>query len=174
MQKGVVRKRRTSPLSEYGKQLREKQELKAQYNLRERQFKKYVVDSLAERKEKSAEELFMQRLEGRLDNVVYRMGMAQTRKQARQIVSHGHFTVNGHIVDVPSYSVKRGDSISVRPQSKESTFFKNVKLALKKYQPPSWMEMDKENMEAKIKEEPGLEEIAPTVQLPLVFEFYSR
>ena len=174
MQKGVVRKRRTSPLSEYGRQLREKQELKEQYNLRERQFSQYIADTLAKGSTGNAEELFMQALEKRLDNVVFRMGMAQTRKQGRQLVAHGHFFVNGRVVDIPSYRVKRGDVIEVRPQSAAGTLFQNVKLALKKYQSPSWIQLDKANMKGEIMGEPGLEEIAPTVQLPLVFEFYSR
>ena len=100
MQTGVVRKRRSRPVSEYGKQLREKQDLKEQYNLREKQFSNYVKDVLA--KGGSPEEGLMQRLERRLDSAVYRMGMAQTRKQSRQMVSHAHFKVNGKGVNIPS------------------------------------------------------------------------
>ena len=109
MQTGVVRKRRSRPVSEYGKQLREKQDLKEQYNLREKQFSNYVKDVLATGG--SPEEGLMQRLERRLDNAVFRMGMAQTRKQSRQMVSHGHFAVNGRKVTIPSIRVKKGDKI---------------------------------------------------------------
>ncbi|MBI2098337.1 MAG: 30S ribosomal protein S4 [Candidatus Wildermuthbacteria bacterium] len=174
MQKGVVRKRRTSQLSEYGKQLQEKQELKNQYNLRERQFRHYIENALEKSGAQNAEEQLLQHLERRLDNVVFRMGVAETRKQARQLVSHGHIRVNEKRVLVPSYQTKRGDKISVRPNSQENVFFKNRKLALKKYESPSWLELHKENLEAEIKGAPGPEEIGVTVQIPLVFEFYSR
>jgi len=104
MQKGVVRKRRPGQISEYGRQLAEKQELKSQYNLRERQFEKYVKAALLKRQEGGASSDFLlQALESRLDSTVFRMGLAQTRKQARQLVSHGHFLVNKRPVDIPSF-----------------------------------------------------------------------
>jgi len=174
MQKGVVRKRRTPPLSEYGKQLHEKQELKTQYNLRERQFQNYVKKTLEEESGGNAEEQLMRQLERRLDNVVFRMGLADTRKQARQLVSHGHIQVDAKAVRVPSYTTKLHEKIRVRPNSQERPFFKNRKLTLKKYEAPSWLVLDKERMEAEVREAPGLAEINPTVQIPLVFEFYSR
>jgi len=117
MQKGIMRKRRPAPLSEYGRQLKEKQDLKAQYNLREKQFKNYVKEVLGKRAHGDSPELFLQKLERRLDNVVFRSGLASTRKQARQMVSHGHFLVNKRKVDVPSFEVKKGDVISLRPAS---------------------------------------------------------
>jgi len=174
MQKGVVRKRRPSPLSEYGKQLKEKQELKAEYNLRERQFKQYVTATLTHVGTGNLAELLLQHLERRLDNAVYRMGMAETRKKARQMVSHGHFLVNGKPVDIPSYMIKNEDVISVRENSKKKTLFQNAKLALKKYETPSWLQLDKEKMEAKVTGQPSFEEIASGIEIPLVFEFYSR
>jgi len=174
MQKGVVRKRRTPPLSEYGKQLREKQELKAQYNLRERQFQNYVEKTLEEESGGNAEEQLMRQLERRLDNVVFRMGLADTRKQARQLVSHGHIQVSEKAVRVPSYQTKLHEKVRVRPNSQERPFFKNRKLALKKYETPSWLALDKDRMEAEIKGVPVLEDMGVTVQIPLVFEFYSR
>jgi small subunit ribosomal protein S4 len=174
MQKGVVRKRRTPPLSEYGKQLQEKQALKTQYNLRERQFRNYVKKTLKEKGDGNAEELFMQQLERRLDNVVFRMGLADTRKQARQLVSHGHIQVNGKKVRVPSFQTRRGEKVCVRINSQELPFFKNRKLSLKKYEAPSWLTLDKERIEAEIKGFPGMVDMGITVQIPLVFEFYSR
>lgn len=173
MQKGVVRKRRTPPLSEYGKQLQEKQALKAQYNLRERQFSNYVKKTLREGSG-NVEEQLMQQLERRLDNVVFRMGLADTRKQARQLVSHGHIQVNGNKVRVPSYEIKQGEKISVRINSQELPFFKNRKLSLKKYEAPSWLTLDKERIEGEVKGFPGMADMGITVQIPLVFEFYSR
>lgn len=173
MQKGVVRKRRASPLSEYGKQLQEKQELKAQYNLRERQFQQYVKKAL-KLSSGNAEEQLVQQLERRLDNIVFRMGLGESRKQARQLVSHGHIHVNGKAVRIPSYQGKSGDKIRVRPNSQEKPFFKNRKLALKKYEAPPWLELHKEEMEATIKGVPQFTDAGVSVQIPLVFEFYSR
>ena len=174
MQKGVMRKRRPKPLSEYGRQLQEKQDLKGQYNLREKQFKRYVKEVLGKRAHGDSPELFLQKLERRLDNVVYRAGFAPTRKQSRQMVSHGHFLVNGKKVDIPSYSVKQGDVISVRPASLERTLFKNILLGLKKYEAPSWILLNKEKPEIVIRQFPSLAEIAPSVEISLIFEFYSR
>lgn len=174
MQKGVMRKRRPTPVSEYGRQLAQKQDLKGQYNLREKQLKNYVKEVLGKRTHGESPELFLQKLERRLDNVVFRAGFAPTRKQARQMVSHGHFLVNGRKVDVPSYEVKKEDVISPRPSSLGRTLFKNIALGLKKYETPSWLQLNKENLEVVVKQLPSLAEAAPTVEIPLIFEFYSR
>lgn len=174
MQKGVVRKRRPSPLSEYGKQLKEKQELKDLYNVKERQFRRYIRRVLERGGAGNAEEQLLQHLEKRLDNVVFRMGLADTREQARQLVSHGHVQVNEKRVRIPSFAVKKGDNIRIRPNSQENSFFKNRKLALKNYEPPTWLRVDKERLEAEIQGTPGIKEMGVTVQVPLVFEFYSR
>ena len=174
MQKGVMRKRRPKPRSEYGRQLQEKQDLKGQYNLREKQCKRYVKVALDKSGHGDSPELFLQKLERRLDNVVYRAGFAPTRKQSRQMVSHGHFLVNGKKMDIPSFEVKKGDVITVRSASLERTLFKNVLLGLKKYETPSWMSLDKEKPEISILQFPSLAEIAPSVEISLIFEFYSR
>ena len=167
MQKGVVRKHRPGQVSEYGKQLREKQELKEQYNLREKQFKKYV-------KEAGSSELLLKALETRLDSFVFRMGMAQTHRQAKQMVSHGHFLINQKKTTIPSYVVKVGDVISVRPGSQKKSLIQHASLSLKKYEPTAWLQLDKEKLEATMKKKTTLKEVAPTVELPLIFEFYSR
>ena len=169
-----MRKRRPKPQSEYGKQLQEKQDLKGQYNLREKQFKRYVKVALEKSGHGDSSELFLQKLERRLDNVVYRAGFAPTRKQSRQMVSHGHFRVNGKKVDIPSYEVKKGDIISVREASLQRTLFKNILLGLKKYEAPSWRSLNKEKPEIGILQFPSLAEIAPSVEISLIFEFYSR
>ncbi|MDP2641044.1 MAG: 30S ribosomal protein S4 [Candidatus Yanofskybacteria bacterium] len=175
MQKGVVRKRGGGKLSEYGKQLREKQELRSQYNLRERQFKRYMQEALQlATKGGTAAELFLQRLERRLDNVVYRAGFAQTRNQARQMVSHRHFLVNGKPLTIPSYQVQKGDVIQAHPSSEKTILMQNVKLALKKHEAPTWMILDPEAMSITIKGEPTLEEISPSVEISLILEYYSR
>ncbi len=169
-----MRKRRPTPLSEYGRQLQQKQDLKTQYNLREKQLKNYVKEVLGGSSRGDSPELFVQKLERRLDNVVFRAGLAPTRKQARQMVSHGHFLVNGRKVDVPSFQVKKADVISVRPSSLERTLFKNALLGLKKYEAPSWILLNKEKPEIIIQQLPSLTEAASTVEIPLIFEFYSR
>lgn len=169
-----MRKRRPSPQSEYGKQLAEKQDLKGQYNLREKQFKGYVKAALEKSAHGDSPELFLQKLERRLDNVVYRAGFAPTRKQSRQMVTHGHFKVNGKKVDIPSYEVKKGDVITVRTASLQRTLFKNTLLGMKKYEAPAWMTLDKEKPEVTILQFPSFEQVAPSVEVSLIFEFYSR
>lgn len=172
MQQGVLRKRRTNPLSDYGRQLKEKQELKSQYHMRERQFKSYVIKAMENRGDESSLELLMRRLERRLDNVLFRMGFAKSRKQARQMVGHKHFLVNGKSTNLPSYLVAKGDIITPSQSMLKKTFFQNKKLELKKYQPPSWIQLDKEKMEATILGDPAFAEIAPTLDISLVLEFY--
>lgn len=175
MQKGIVRKRRASQLSEYGKQLQAKQALKREYDLRERQFKGYVGKVLAKKHQNiDTSEFLLQKLETRLDGVVFRMGFAQTRAQARQLVGHGHIMVGGRVMNVPSYQVKKGEVISINPASLEKTIIKNAKLSIKKFQPPSWIQLDKEKMEGSMQEFPKLQDVRSEVDIPLVFEFYSR
>jgi len=174
MQKGVVRKRRMRQQSEYGRQLQEKQELKRQYHLRERQFRNYVEGVLGKAGAGNAAELLLRSLESRLDSMVYRMGLAETRRQAKQMVTHGHFMVNGRRVDVPSMKIKAGDKISLRPSAFEKPLFKHAQMKLKKYEAPTWLKLDKATISAEVLGEASLEEVAPTVEIPLIFEFYSR
>ncbi|MFH1584810.1 MAG: 30S ribosomal protein S4 [Patescibacteria group bacterium] len=174
MQKGVVRKRRPGALTEYGRQLKEKQELRGQYNLRERQFKRYVKGALEGSRGGDASERFLQLLERRLDNVIFRAGIAKTRTQARQMASHGHFLVNGRRTTIPSVALKKGDIVQLHPSSTESPLFKEAKLSLQKYEPPSWLMLNKETLEIQVQGQPSLAEIAPSVEIPLVFEYYSR
>ncbi len=176
MQKGVLRKRPPQKLSEYGRQLKEKQDLKKNYSLREYQLKAYVSDAFSRLRGKpaNAAEIFLQNLETRLDSVVFRMGYAETRKQARQIVSHGHFLVNGKKSTIPSYTVKKGDVIQIRPSSLEREYFKQARLRLKKYEAPSWISLDKEKMEGIMTGLPSVSEANLGLELPLIFEYYSR
>ncbi len=170
-----MRKRRPSQLSEYGKQLAAKQGLKGDYELRERQFKNYVKSVLQESGLKEdASQLLLRKLESRLDNVVFRTGLARTRSEARQMVAHGHIFVNGKKTAIPSYRVKKGDVVSVGPLASQKTLFKNAKLGLAKFQPPAWITLNKDSMEATIGDLPKVEELQITVDIPLVFEFYSR
>ncbi|MDP2909798.1 MAG: 30S ribosomal protein S4 [bacterium] len=171
---GQKGKRPVRGLSEYGKELAEKQRLKNWYNLRERQFSGYVLKVLGKTAAGDAGVLFIKELETRLDNVVFRLGFADSRKQSRQLVNHGHFLVNGKKIDIPSYQVKKGDVVVVRPQSKERIYFKNIKQVLKKDQAPAWLKFDPEKMEAQIMGFPTIEEAAPPAELASIFEFYSK
>lgn len=127
-------------ISEYGMQLKEKQKIRFTYGIRSGQLEKYL---------KEGDDIFSV-LESRLDNVIYRMGLAQNRSQARQIVSHGHILVDGRRVNIPSYLVKIGQKISVKPSSFNKSLFKDLDFKLKNYNPPSWLKLDKEKKEAEI------------------------
>ncbi|MCD6550152.1 30S ribosomal protein S4 [bacterium] len=176
---GKRKKRRTS-MSEYNRELREKQKLRNWYNLREAQFKNYVKEVLKKRgrgKEeqgKDAPTLLIQKLESRLDNIVFRMGFADSRSQARQLVSHGHILVNKRKVNIPSFEVKKGDKISVAESSKKKKIFQEIATKLKKKQIPSWLKVDVQKLEGEVKSLPTLEEVAPPVEISMIFEFYSR
>jgi small subunit ribosomal protein S4 len=172
---GLPGKRRKSPPSEYKKELIEKQKLKYWYGLSERQLKKYVKEVLEKRgKVEDVSTLLIQNLEKRLDNVVYRLGFAVSRDQARQLVSHKFFLVNGKPVNIPSFSLKVGDTVSLKPQKLKKAIFKDLKERLKKHQVPSWLSLDPEKFEGKVIAEPKVEEVAPPVEVSAVFEFYSR
>ena len=175
---GKKRKRRRT-LSEYNKELREKQKLKNWYNLGEKQFKNYVKEILERRtrftrKMEDAPTLLIQKLESRFDNVIFRMGLSSSRTQARQLISHGHFLINGKNINIPSYHVKIGDKINISESSLKKNIFKDLPVQLKKKQLPSWISMDLKKMEGKIKSFPSLEEISPPVEISMIFEFYSR
>jgi small subunit ribosomal protein S4 len=160
-------KQRQKPKSEYGLQLEEKQSLKATYGLREKQLHRYFASG------ENPEGIFGL-LEQRLDNVVFRCGLAVTRRAARQLVGHGHIQVNGRNIDIPSYSVKVGDVVSVHPMSLEIGAFKDMSLLLKKYEPPAWIELDKEKYQAKIIGKPVANDPLVVASLRPVIEFYSR
>jgi small subunit ribosomal protein S4 len=160
---------RKSPrtISEYGKQLREKQKLKNLYSLREAQFRKIVRKS-------ATPDLLIKLLENRLDNVVFRLGFAISRKQARQLVSHGHFLVNGKPINLPSYILRKGDVVKLKERSINKTVFKNILPLLKKQKLPSWLTLNVEKLEGKVVGIPSLEEAVLPVEFPLIFEYYSR
>ena len=172
---GEKGKKRRRPLSEYGKELSEKQKLRNWYNLKEKQFRRYVKEVLEKRgKVEDAGALLIEKLESRLDNVVFRMGFASSRSQARQIISHGHFLINEKKVNIPSFHLRKGDKIALHSVSRKKTIYNELPTTLKKYKPPSWIELNVEKMEAKIIAEPTLEEAAPPAEISAIFEFYSR
>lgn len=172
---GQKKKRRPSPSSEYGKALKEKQKLKNWYNLKEKQFKNYVKKILEKRgRVADASALLIKILESRLDNVVFRLGFANSRALAKQLVSYSYFLVNGKSIDTPAYLVKKGDVVSVKIQKTKKTIFQNLKNFLKKHKTPSWLVLDPEKAEGKVIGEPTLEEAAPPVEISIIFEFYSK
>ena len=160
-------------LSEYGTQLKEKQKLKFIYGVLEKPFYHYY--ELANKAtDKTTGDALITILESRLDNVVYRMGLALTRREARQLVSHGHFNVNGARVDIPSYRVKVGDVISLRENSKKSVKFKEIVEATNGRLIPTWLEVDKENLTAKVTRVPVKEDLDYEVEEHMIVELYSK
>jgi len=172
---GQKAKRRPSRISEYGKELVAKQTLRNWYNLEEHQFKRYVKEVLGTRgKGEDTRVLLIKKLETRLDNVIFRLGFATSRAQARQLVSHRHFLVNKRVVNIPSYRVKKGDKILLNPGSLKKSPFQDLSKVLEKQQPPSWIKFNRKKMEAEIIGEPSFEEAAPPAEITAIFEFYSR
>jgi len=156
--------------SEFGEQLRDKQKLRIAYGLREKQFALYINEAIST-KGANTQEMIFSLLERRLDNVVYRAGLATTRALSRQLVNHGHITVNGRRIDVPSYRVKEGDVIAVREGSKLAKYF--VKLA-EKFEPtvPAWLSAEASKMSFTVKSLP--KELDKTANYQTIVEFYSR
>lgn len=158
--------------SEYGLQLRAKQAARRYYGLNEGQFHKYFL--MAERKTGVTGTVLLQLCESRLDNIVYTAGLASSRAQARQLVNHAHFTVNGKKVDIPSYLVKAGDVVAVKETSKTTDEFKNLVDANSGRPVPQWLDVNKDAMEAKVVKLPDREEIATPVEEHLIVEYYSK
>ena len=159
-------------ISEYGLQLREKQKLRRIYGILERQFARYFA--LAERKKGVTGENLLQILESRLDNVVYRMGFAASRAEARQLVRHGHFEVNGRRVNIPSYSVRVGDEIKLREEALGSPRVKQLVAQAQDRTVPEWLEVDVVKMSGRVKAMPLREQIDVPVKEHLIVELYSR
>ncbi len=158
--------------SEYGMQLNEKQKVKFIYGVLEKQFHAYYLK--AERKQGVTGEILLQELERRLDNVVFRFGFANTRREARQLVNHGHFTVNGKRVNIPSFQVKPGDVVAVCEKSRSSTKFKTLLEENGKKPFPKWMDKAKDSFEGKILAMPARDDIDYDVAEHLIVELYSK
>ena len=159
-------------LSEYGTQLREKQKTKSFYGVGEKQFRKYF--EMAENKKGITGENLLQILESRLDNVVYRAGFGTSRAQARQLVNHGHFDVNGQKVDIPSYLIKAGDVITVREIKQDNKTIKENIEANKARPIPEWLEKDNDKLQVKVLRLAAREDVDIPVEEHLIVELYSR
>ena len=158
--------------SEYGLQLNEKQKVKFIYGVLENQYRKYYV--MATKRVGITGEMLLQILETRLDNVVFRMGLANTRREARQLVNHGHFLVNGKKVDIPSYLVKTGDVISLKEKSKSSERIKEIVETNASRLVPKWLDMDKNTLAGKVIALPLRDDIDYEVEEHLIVELYSK
>ena len=158
--------------SEYGLQLRAKQAARRYYGIQEGQFHKYFL--MAERKTGMTGENLLRICESRLDNVVYTLGWASSRAEARQLVTHGHFVVNGSKVDIPSYLLKAGDTVSIKAKSRDSVKIKAVLEANASRPVPTWLSLDANNLEAKVVALPEREQIDTPVEEHLIVEFYSK
>ena len=170
----AIGKKRPSALSEYGLQLLEKQKARYSYNLNERQFSKYAKMAISKKGVNPAEFLY-KNLESRLDNIVYRLGLAKTRPYARQMVSHGHIMVNGRRVTIPSMSLRSGDAVSIRPGSKNKRMFESMAERLKDHAAPSWLTLDRDKIHGVVSGAPSLQEMSDGIfSLASVVEFYSR
>lgn len=159
-------------LSEYGKQLREKQKVKEIYGLRERQFQNVYAGAIKD--EGVTGDIMLQVLEQRLDNVLYRAHFASSRDQARQIASHGHILVNGKIATTPSALMTPGATIAVKPASQKLPYFVQLKQSLKGKKFPSWLTVDMDSLSASITSTPTVDELDHRPQMQLIVEFYSR
>ena len=158
-------------VSEYGTQLREKQKLRRMYGMMESQFSKYFV--IADKQKGITGENLLSLLEYRFDNVIYRLGFATSRPQARQLVRHGHFSVNGKTVTIPSYIVSSGDEISVRQKSREMNLFKDIASA-GVHATPEWLQTDLATLTGKVLSVPTREQIDVNAQEHMIVEYYSK
>lgn len=159
-------------VSEYGIQLREKQKARRIYGVLERQFSNYF--DKAERQQGVTGENLLRLLERRLDNVVYRLGFALSRPEARQLVRHNHFTINGHKANIPSILLEVGDVIQIKEKSRDSAKFQEIKENIAHKNPPAWLELDREQLTGKVIALPTREQIDVPLQEHLIVELYSR
>lgn len=159
-------------LSDFGLQLAEKQKAKKFYNLLEKQFR--LTFEKAQKKTGDAGKNFFRLLEMRLDNVVYRLGFAASRSQARQLVNHGHFSVNDRKASTPSFAVKAGDVIKIKKSSAKSPYFRGVMESAKKAQLPSWLNLNSEDLSAKVLHEPADNDLPQQINAQMIIEHYSK
>ena len=171
---GVHGKKRTRrrEASGFGTLLNEKQKIRFLYGLDDREIARYTKEAASKRGIFST--LLLQMLEKRLDNAVFRLGFADSRRMARQLVTHGHVVVNGRIVHTPSVIVKKGDAISLHDSFLKSPAFPPIEMRLKKYDPPRWASLDKASMQGAVLQDPDGEDIGITIDVTRIKEFYSR
>ena len=165
-------KARRRALSEFGAQLLEKQKMRFTYGISEKQLKKYFNE--AKQRRGITGNLMLSALEQRLDNVIYRSGFAGSRNISRQLASHGHFLLNGKRITIPSHQVKIGDTVSIKPSSRPKQIFFDLINKLKKHEAPSWLAIDKKNLEIKIKNNPEKNDLPKNFNTNSIVAFYSQ
>ena len=169
---GRMRKGRPGQMSDYKRQLLEKQKMRYTYGISEKQLRRYVNEAVEKSHQPIA--LLMERLESRLDNVVFRLGLAKTRQMARQMVSHGHIVVNGKKITVPSHKVREGDVITVREGSRDAIMFTNLSEAHEATAVPSWLSFELKKLNGTVKAKPVYDPAAALFDPAQVLEYYSR
>jgi len=169
---GVHGQKGKKRLSDYGTQLQEKQKAKRYYGLREKQFR--LTFEKAAKKTGDAGKNFLKLLESRLDNVIFRLGFADSRKQARQLVNHGHFNVDDVKTDIPSFIVKEGQIIKIKKKSQTSPYFRKLNEKLAKAERPSWLNFDATDLSAKILHEPKDTDLPQSINVQMIIEYYSK
>jgi len=169
---GAHGRKRRRGLTEYGSQLAEKQKLRVIYGANEKQLKKYFKE--ASKSKGVATDIFLSKLETRIDNVIFRLGWAESRPKARQIVGHGHILLNNRKVDIPSIHVKKGDTITIKKSSLNKPLFKELETKLKKYNPPNWLLLEKKELKGAVADLPSKEDVDSGVDLQMIIEYYSR
>ncbi|MCX6789212.1 MAG: 30S ribosomal protein S4 [Candidatus Gribaldobacteria bacterium] len=172
---GAKKKRGPGKVSEYGKELAEKQKLKKYYGLSEIQFRRYVKNVLKGRGgDTDAALVLISALESRLGSVIFRLGLSRSRREARILVGHRHFLVNNKLVNIPSFVVKKQDKITIKENKKNKGNFKDLSHSLKNYQAPSWLKLNKDDLSGEVMGAPALANMEATVDISAIFEFYSR
>lgn len=169
---GAHGKKRRRALTEYGTQLAEKQKLKRIYGVNEKQLRKYFKE--ASKSKGASTEILLSKLETRMDNVIFRLGWAESRAKARQIVGHGHILLNNRRVDIPSIHVKKGNRITIKKSSSNKPLFKDLETRLKKYNPPNWLLLEKKVLQGAVVNLPSKEDVDTGVDLQMIVEYYSR
>ena len=169
---GLRRKKRRPTLSEYGSQLAEKQKLRRIYNISEKQLKNYFKESV--KAKGVATEVLLSKLETRIDNVIFRLGWAESRPKARQIVTHGHILLNNRKVDIPSIGLKKGDVLQIKKASLNKPLFKGLEIKLKKYKTPSWLSLEKKEIKGTVLGLPLVDKMEVSVDLQMIVEYYNR
>jgi len=169
---GFKSKRRFGSLSEYGRQLVEKQKIKALYGLSERQLKNYFQKAILKKSQQSPAEVLLALLEGRMDSTIFNLGWSSSKRQARQIVNHGLISANGKTVKIPSQQVKIEDVLRIKKI--KSYLFKDLDQRLKTKRPPSWLVSDKDGVSAKVIKLPQAGELEVNVDMPLIIEYFSK
>ena len=169
---GFKSKRRFGSLSEYGRQLVEKQKIKALYGLSERQLKNYFQKAILKKSQQSPAEVLLALLEGRMDSTIFNLGWSSSKRQARQIVNHGLISVNGKTVKIPSQQIKIEDVLRIKKI--KSYLFKDLDQRLKTKRPPSWLALDKDGVSAKVIKLPQAGELEVNVDMPLIIEYFSK